>query len=151
MSNIIHLVKSAYVDENGQTKPHYDGLYSIAGYINRSYFYDRCCKGYNNEDYRHHNCLAQNCPACLRRQIKEDPGYGDFKSWTKPGVYCKECNCWFYGKECFKDHLKKKPQKESAMIKHARKLLQEGIDQDIPPKVIEKSVCESRRKCKFAG
>ena len=151
MSNIIRLVKSAYVDENGQTKPHYDGLYSIAGYINRSYFCDRCCKGCNNEDGRHHNCLAQNCPACLRRQIKEDPGYGDFKSWTKPGVYCKECNCWFYGKECFKDHLKKKPQKESAMIKHARKLLQERIDQDIPPKVIEKSVCESRRKCKFAG
>ena len=89
-------MKSAYVDENGQTKPHYDGLYSIAGYINRSYFCDRCC----------------------------------------------------YGKECFEDNLKKKPQKESPMIKQARELLQERIDQDIQPKVIEKSVCESRRKCK---
>ena len=29
MSNIIRLAKSAYVDENGKTKPHYDGLYSI--------------------------------------------------------------------------------------------------------------------------
>ena len=34
------------------------------------------------------------------------------------------------------------------MIKKPRKLLQERIDQDIQPKVIEKSVCESRRKCK---
>lgn len=97
MSNIIRLVKSTYVDENGETKPHYDGLYSIAGYINRSYFCDRFCKGYNNEDARRHNCLPQNCPACLRRQIKEDPGCRDFKSWTKLEVYCKECNCWFYG------------------------------------------------------
>ena len=117
MSKIIRLVKSAYVDENGETKAHYDGLYSTAGYIYRSYFCDGCCKGYNNEDVRHHDCLAQNCPACLRRRIKEDHGCGDFESWTKPEVYCKECNCWFYGKECFEDHLRKKPQKESAMMK----------------------------------
>ena len=44
MPKIIRLVKSNYVDENGEAKAHYDGVYKIAGFINRSYFCYRCCK-----------------------------------------------------------------------------------------------------------
>ena len=63
---LIALVKSNYEDENGDLKAYYDGLYSIPGFMNRSYFCHRCCKGYNTEDSAHHNCQAQNCPACKK-------------------------------------------------------------------------------------
>ena len=57
-------VKSVYVVDENVEKAHYDGLYSIPGFMNRSYFCHRCCKGYNTEDSAHHNCQAKNCPAC---------------------------------------------------------------------------------------
>ena len=43
---LIALVKSVYVDENDDVQAHYDGLYLIPEFMNRSYFCDRCCKGY---------------------------------------------------------------------------------------------------------
>ena len=61
---IIALVKSQYEDKNDDLKGHYDGLYSIPAFMNRSYFCDSCCKRYKTEDHAHHNCQAQNCPAC---------------------------------------------------------------------------------------
>lgn len=36
----IALVKSLYVDDKNVEKAHYDGLYSIPGFMNRSYFCD---------------------------------------------------------------------------------------------------------------
>ena len=56
---LIALVKSVHEDENGDLKAHYDGLYSIPGFMNRSYFCHRCCKGYNTEDSAHRNYQAQ--------------------------------------------------------------------------------------------
>ena len=64
----IALVKSVNVDENNQEKAHYDGLYSIPGFMNRSYFCKKCCKGYNSEDSAHHRCQAKNCPACKKKR-----------------------------------------------------------------------------------
>ena len=148
MPKIIQLVKSNYVDENGEAKAHSDGLYKIAGFINRSYFCDRCCKEYDHENAKHHNCLAQNCPACLWRRTEDDPGCKDFKSWTNREVYWKDCYCWFYGQDCLNDHLIKKPQAESAMMTKARKELIHQTSQENPPKIIMASICESRRKCK---
>ena len=63
----IALVKSVNVDENNQEKAHYDGLYSITGFMNRSYFCKKCCKGYNSEDSAHHRCQAKNCPECKKK------------------------------------------------------------------------------------
>lgn len=71
---IIALVNSQYEDKNGDLKGHYDGLYSIPAFMSRSYFCDRCCKGYNTEDSAHHNCQPQNCPDCKQStSIGEDP------------------------------------------------------------------------------
>ena len=81
---LIALMKSVYVDENDDVQPPYDGLYSIPGFMNRSYFYDRCCKGYNTEDSAHHNRQVQNCPACKRSKSKDKDGCQDFKLWAKP-------------------------------------------------------------------
>ena len=39
---IIAIVKSVYKDETEYLKAHYDGLYSILGFMNRSYFCYRC-------------------------------------------------------------------------------------------------------------
>ena len=69
-NKIIAIVKSVYVDENNQEKAHYDGLYSIPGFMNRSYFCKKCCKGYNSEDSAHHRCQVKNCPACKRKTTK---------------------------------------------------------------------------------
>ena len=66
---IIALVKSQYEDGNGEFKGHFDGLCSIPAFMNRSYFCNRCCKGYNTEDSAHHNCQPQNCPACKQKYI----------------------------------------------------------------------------------
>ena len=38
--------------------------------MNRSYFCDRCCKGYNTEDSAHHNCKAQNWPAVNKVRLR---------------------------------------------------------------------------------
>ena len=78
---------------------------------------------HDHENAKHHNCLALNCPACLRRRTEDDPGCKDFKCWTKREVYCKDCSCWFYGQDSLNDHLIKKPQAESAMMTKARKEL----------------------------
>ena len=71
-NRIIALVKSVYVDEQNQEKAHYDGLYSIPGFMNRSYFCKKCCKGYNSEDSAHHRCQAKNCPACKRNTANDE-------------------------------------------------------------------------------
>ena len=60
----IAVVKSVYVDDENVEKAHYDGLYSIPGFMNRSYFCHLCCKGYNTEASARHNCQAKNGPAC---------------------------------------------------------------------------------------
>ena len=71
-------VKSVYVDDENVEKARCDGLYSIPGFMNRSYFCHRCCKGYNTEHSAHHNCQAKNCPACKQSSSKSKQGYHDF-------------------------------------------------------------------------
>lgn len=101
----IALVKSVYVDDENAEKARYDGLYSIPGFMNHSYFCDRCCKGYNTEDIAHHNCQAQNCPACKQSTSKGDDGCPDFTLWSKRDRSCKVCRCEFYSETCFANHL----------------------------------------------
>ena len=100
-NKIIALVKSVYVDEQNQEKAHYDGLYSIPGFMNRSYFCKKCCKGYNSEDSAHHRCQAKNCPACKRNTANDEEGCQDFTLWAKPDRSCRICKREFYGEQCF--------------------------------------------------
>ena len=97
---------------------HFDGFTSIPALINRSYYCRLCDKGYDVEGAAHHNCCGQNCPACLRKN-KTCPNYA---GWVKPTLECPNCNCKFYGQDCFEAH-KKKGKKED-----------------------DKSICESWRK-----
>ena len=82
---------------------HYDGLTSIPALMNRSYYCRHCDRGYDREQACHHNCFGQNCSACCR-QNKTCP---NFATWVKPTVHCPDCNCMFYGQDCFQAHKTK--------------------------------------------
>ena len=98
----IEVVKSVYEDDRGDLKAHYDGLYSIPGFKNRSYFSYRCCKGYNTEDGTHHNCQAQNCHGYERKTTNKEEECIDFTLWAKPDRSCIICRC---GEAFFQNHL----------------------------------------------
>ena len=144
---IIALVKSQYGDKNGDLKGHYDGLYSIPAFMNRSYFCDRCCKGYNTEDSAHHNCQAQNCPACKQStSIGEDP-FSDFTFWSKPDRRCKICRREFYGETCFANHLIQYETVDKE-LKKIKEELEQNLDEELPNIVEMKSVCDQFTRCK---
>ena len=93
---LIAIVKSVYEEDRGDLKAHYYGLYSIPGFMNRSYFCYRWCKGYNTEDSAHHNCQAQNCPGCKRKTTSKEEGSKDFTLWAKPDRSYIICRREFY-------------------------------------------------------
>ena len=132
VKKIITIVKSVYEDEKGDLKARYDGLYSIPGFMNRSYFCYRCCKGYNTENSAH-NCEARNCPACLTRKTKEDEGYD-----------LKMCVLWR------KNHLIKHAY-EDPSLKRFIQLNQDEIEEDLSARVEMISVCDQYRNCKDCG
>lgn len=88
---------------------HYHSITSIPGFLNRSNFCRHCEKAYNTEDAYNHNCLGQNCPACLR-QNKTCP---NFATWVTPEVHCDACGQNFYGRECYEAHLQKPRSRKS--------------------------------------
>ena len=143
-AHLIALVKSVYEDENGD----YDGLYSIPGFMNRSYFCHRCCKGYNTEDSAHHNCQAQNCPACkTKEKTKGEPGCNDFTLWVKPDRSCKVCRRESYGEECFASHLIQH-EVEDPGLKKVKARLEQDLGEELPSIIEMTSVCDQFRKCK---
>ncbi|CAH3179007.1 unnamed protein product [Porites lobata] len=145
---VIQIVKTYYEDSDGETKAHYDGVYSIAAVMNRSKFCRYCCKGYNTEDAKHHNCLHANCPSCMRRRNKTSKGCPDYTGWSKPTITCRKCCRSFYGEDCYRDHLvQKNKQEESKMEKDLIKEVALDNDLTIPPQKPLKSVCEMHRKC----
>ena len=143
----IALVKSVYMDDENAEKAHYDGLYSIPGFMNRGYFWDHCCKGYNTEDSAHHNCQAHNCPASKQSPSKGDDRCPDFTLWSKPDKSCKVCRREFYGETCFANRLIQYETLDKDLQKMKQQLEQE-LDEDLPSIVEMKSVCDQFRCCK---
>ena len=142
----IALVKSVYVDDNNVEKAHYDGLYSIPGLMNRSYFCKKCCKGYNYEDSAHHSCQAKNCPACKRNKTKQD-GCEDFSLWAKPDRSCRDCRREFYGESCFRAHLIQEEDVDKELEKMKNKLEQQ-LNEKLPALPVHmKSTCSEFKRC----
>ena len=137
-SKTIALVKSVYMDDKNKEKAHYDGLYSIRGFMNPTYFCNRCCKGYNTEDGAHHNCQAQNCPAC-KQSSKTEQGCPDFTLWSKPDGSCKVYRREFYGETCFANHPIQYKTVDKDLEKMKRKLEQD-LGEELPSIVEMKSV-----------
>ena len=140
---LIALVKSVYADENDDVKAHYGELYSIPEFMNRSYFCDRCCKGYYTEDSAHHNCQAQNCPACKKSKSKDKDGCQDFKLWAKPDRGCIRCR----REDCLVYHLVQHETEDPA-LKRATQKWEKEYREELPSIVELKSVCDQFRKCK---
>ena len=143
---IIALVKSVYVDEQNQEKAHYDGLYSIPGFMNRSYFCKKCCKGYNGEDSTHHRCQAKNCPACKRNTANDNDGCQDFLLLKKPDRSCRRCRREFYGERCFRAHLTESVVEDKEMKKKREKLKQ-LLDERLNPVLELQSTCRDFQRC----
>ena len=140
----IEVVKSVY---EGDLKAHYNGLYSIPGFMNRSYFCYLGCKGFSTDDSAHHNCQGQNCPGCKRNSTNKEEGCKDFTLWVKPDRSCIICRREFYGEACFQNHLIKHAY-EDPSLKRMIKTCEDEIDEDRPPIVEMISVCNQFRKCK---
>ena len=145
-NKIIALVKSVYVDEQNQEKAHYDGLYSIPGFMNRSYFCKKCCKGYNSEDSAHHRCQAKNCPACKRNTANDEEGCQDFTLWAKPDRSCRICKREFYGKQCFLAHFIETVE-ENKDMKKTRERLEQRLHERLTPILELKSTCRDFQRC----
>ena len=145
---IIAIVKSVNIDEKGEETAHYDGVYSIKGFMGRSYFCSKCCKGYNTEDSTHHRCLAKNCPGC--RQVfskkKKEEGCPDFAIWKKPDRSCRACKREFYGETCFRAHLIETVE-ENKEMKKMREYLEDELGEEQPPVMEIKSICRDFHRC----
>ena len=114
--------------------------------MNRSYFCDKCCKGYNTEDSAHHNCQAKHCPSCKQSSPQGQPGCPDFTLWAKPDRSCRVCRREFYGESCFRAHLIEYEafDKEKQKIKEQ---LEKDLDEPLPSIVEMKSVCDEYQRC----
>lgn len=97
---------------------HFPGLRSVPALLNRSYYCNHCEKGYDHEDFSHHNCFGQNCSAC-KRTNKTSP---NFHLKITPDFYCSVCNRYFYGQNCFETH--KQSKKGKSVCSQVRKCAQ---------------------------
>ena len=75
---------------------HYDGIVSVQGFLNTSYFCHQCNRAFNTDDPAHHSCQGQKCRACGGHLCPDR-----FKKTTLP---CADCNCLFRGPSCLEHH-----------------------------------------------
>jgi len=87
-----------------KVQQHFHALTSVPALLNRTYYCHHCEKGCSNETAKKHNCQSQDCRACQRTN-KTCPNFATF---VTPQVYCKDCNCKFYGQNCFEAHKRRK-------------------------------------------
>ncbi|XP_053390102.1 uncharacterized protein LOC128553023 [Mercenaria mercenaria] len=73
---------------------HYDVITSMTGFLNRSYFCNKCKKGYQTKE-RH----ACNNPCHFCRKLHTD----ESEDWQ----YCESCKCKFINQTCFALHKNK--------------------------------------------
>ncbi|PFX26627.1 hypothetical protein AWC38_SpisGene8671 [Stylophora pistillata] len=63
---------------------HYHSCTSYSAFLERSYFYEECNRGFNTNEFRHHPCEGRRCKAC--KTIECGP-----KS-NHPSLLCTHCN-----------------------------------------------------------
>ena len=95
---IIHIIKE---------DDHYNGCNS-SGFLSKSYFCNKCNRGYNHDDCEHHPCDGKWCPSCHQKdcpdftEAKRPLGPGKFPS---PSSLCCPCHRSFFGEDCYSYHL----------------------------------------------
>lgn len=123
---------------------HYNGVKSIASLLNRSYFCNECCKGFNNDDAAHHSCKGKSCQSCQR--TPRQGGCPDYKTSNTRTLHCKDCRRDFYGPDCFDAHKTVKGQ--SCLCDKLKKCLECCKVYEVHPKRPHKCYVELCRHCK---
>ena len=75
---------------------HYDGINSLPGFLNTSYYCHQCNRAFNTDDPANHSCQGQKCRACGGHLCPDR-----FKKTTLP---CADCHCLFRGPSCLDHH-----------------------------------------------
>ena len=75
---------------------HFDGISSLPGFMNTSYYCHQCNKAFNTDDPDNHPCQGQKCRACGGHQCPDR-----FKKTTLP---CEDCHGLFRGPSCLDHH-----------------------------------------------
>ena len=79
-----------------KSRNHFDGISSLPGFMNTSYYCHQCNRAYNTDDPAHHPCQGQKCRACGGHQCPDR-----FKKTTLP---CADCHGLFRGPSCLDHH-----------------------------------------------
>ena len=79
-----------------KSRNHFDGISSLKGFLNTSYYCHQCNRAFNTDDPAHHSCQGQTCRACGGHLCPDR-----FKKTTLP---CADCHCLFRGPSCLDHH-----------------------------------------------
>ena len=79
-----------------KSRNHYDGITSLPGFLNTSYYCHQCDRSFNTDDPDNHSCQGQKCRAC-----GGNPCSDRFKKATLP---CTDCHGLFRGPSCLQEH-----------------------------------------------
>ena len=79
-----------------KSRNHFDGIVSLPGFLNTSYFCHECNRAFNTDDPDNHPCQGQKCRACGGHLCPDR-----FKKTTLP---CADCHGLFRGPSCLDHH-----------------------------------------------
>ena len=84
-----------------KTRNHFDVIKSLTAFYDTPYYCHECKKAYTKRDK--HNCTSK-CLSCFT--------YTKDTKCEGKEIICKKCNRKFFGKRCFKNHLKNRSKGE---------------------------------------
>ena len=79
-----------------KSEHHFDGITTLSGFLNRSYWCNDCDRAFNTDDPAHHSCLGQHCHACGENSCPD--------RYEKACLPCEECHGLFFGSTCWQAH-----------------------------------------------
>ena len=84
-----------------KTRNHFDVIKSMTGFMDTPYYCHECKKAYTKRDK--HKCPSK-CLSCFT--------YAKERKCDGKEIVCEKCNRKFFGKRCFKNHLKNRSKVE---------------------------------------
>ena len=84
-----------------KTKNHFDVIKSLTAFYDTPYYCHECKKAYTKRDK--HKCPSK-CLSCFT--------YAKDRKCEGNQIVCEKCNRKFFGKRCFKNHLKNRTKVE---------------------------------------
>ena len=79
-----------------KSRNHFDGIVSLPGFMNTSYYCHECNRAFNTDDHANHSCQGQKCRACGGHQCPD--------RFKKTNLPCSDCHGLFRGPSCLDHH-----------------------------------------------